>query len=241
MKVAIVILHGWGLSKKTFFPLEEELFKRGYNAIALDFPGFGESKIPQRPWHLDDYAQYLYSYFKKENIKYPVLIGHSFGGRVCLRYSTLYPKNVRAIILSGTPGYTPVSKKKLLLFTIFAKIGKIALSFPILSFFSEKARTWYYNFAGAREYARAQGVMKDTFKNIVRESLIKDMKRVLVPCLLLWGELDRIVPVCIGRKMKETIPGSVFEVIKGADHGVPFKRSKEFADTVEEFLKTYVV
>jgi pimeloyl-ACP methyl ester carboxylesterase len=113
MKSTIVILHGWGLSKKKFDPLVEQLTNNGYDAKALDFPGFGESKSPVKPFTLSDYAEYLYSYLKKEDIKYPIFIGHSFGGRVALRFSTLYPKSVRALILTGTPGYTPVSRKKL--------------------------------------------------------------------------------------------------------------------------------
>jgi pimeloyl-ACP methyl ester carboxylesterase len=240
MKPTIVILHGWGLSKKTFIPLHQEFEQRGHEVISLDFPGFGETKTPERVLHLDDYAEYLYTFLQKENIKYPVLMGHSFGGRVSLRFSTMNPKSVRALILSGTPGYTPVSRKKLLFFIAIAKIGKSVLSLPTLSFLSETFKKWYYYIVGAKEYYRAQGTMRDTIKNIVSELLIEDMKKVKVPCLLLWGESDIIVPVRIGVKMRDTIPGSIFEMIVGADHGVPFKRPKEFADKVEEFLKKYV-
>ncbi len=236
MKSPIVILHGWGLSKKKFQGLVDEFQNRGHKVFALDFPGFGEEKQPIRPFKLSDYAEFLYSFLEKENIKYPILIGHSFGGRVALRFSTLYPKSVRALILTGAPGFTPVSRKKLLLFITVAKIGKSVLSLPTLSFLFESMRKWYYYFVGAREFYRAEGTMRETFKNIVSELLVEDMKGVTVPTLLLWGEMDMIVPVRIGVKMRDTIRNSEFVMIEGADHGVPYKKSKEFADKVETFI-----
>lgn len=237
-KSTIVILHGWGLSKKKFEPLTQELESRGHKVASLDFPGFGESKIPVKPFTLTDYAEYLYSFLEKEHIKYPIFIGHSFGGRVALRFSSLYPKSVRALILTGTPGYTPISRKKIILFVTLAKIGKGVLSFPTFSFLIEPIRKWYYYVVGAKEFSRAEGTMRDTFKNIVSEPLVEDMKHVSVPTLLLWGEHDIIVPIRIGIKMKTTIVGSEFQMVEGADHGVPFKKVKEFTDIVESFIKT---
>lgn len=238
MKPSIIILHGWGLSKKTFEPLMNEFHSRGHNVYALDFPGFGEEKSPTKPYKLSDYAEFLYAFLEKEQIKYPILIGHSFGGRVALRFSTLYPKSVRALILTGAPGYTPVSRKKLLLFITIAKIGKSVLSLPTLSFLSDTLRKYYYYIVGAREFYRAEGTMRETFKNIVSELLVEDMKQVKVSTLLLWGELDIIVPVNIAIRMRDTIKGSTLEIIEGEGHGVPFKKPKLFTDKVEEFLKT---
>jgi pimeloyl-ACP methyl ester carboxylesterase len=236
MKSPIVILHGWGLSKKKFEPLIHEFENRGHNVYAVDFPGFGDSNKPDKPMNLTDYANFLYSFLEKEQIKSPIFIGHSFSERVSLRFSTLWPKSVRALILTGAPGYTPVSRKKLFLFIAIAKLGKTALSLPILSMFSNTLRGWYYYIVGAREYYRAEGNMRETFKNIVSELLIEDMKHVVVPCLLLWGEQDGIVPLEIAKRMEKTISGSVLHVIKEADHGVPYKKPKEFADASEKFL-----
>lgn len=79
MKYPIVILHGWGLSARTFAPLREELRKRGFTVFAPDFPGFDADHIPDHPLTLVDYARYLNEYFIKQHIHNPVLIAHSFG------------------------------------------------------------------------------------------------------------------------------------------------------------------
>lgn len=232
-----VILHGWGLSGKTFIPLAENIKKRGYLVYAPDLPGFGVSKIPERPLTLTDYAQFLDGYLKKNRIEHPILIGHSFGGRVSLKYNELYPNCVAALILSGAPGFTPIPKKKLLLFIALAKIGKLLFLIPPLNLFQDAVRRWYYYFVGAKEFFRAEGAMRETFKRIVQENLVSAMEAVSVPCLLLWGEYDIIVPVAIAERMHRLIVGSQLVVIPETDHGVPFKEPEIFASYVERFLK----
>ncbi len=237
MKSPVVILHGWGLSGKIFFPLAEALKKQGYRVYAPDLPGFGTSKIPDRPLTLSDYALFLDEYLKKNHIVQPIFIGHSFGGRVSLKYNQLYPKSVRALILSGTPGFTPIPKKKLILFITLAKIGGFLFSLPPLNFFQDAVRRWYYYVVGAREFFRAEGAMRETFKRIVREDLVKAMEAVNIPTLLLWGEYDIIVPFSIAERMHRLIAGSDLIVIPEADHGVPFKQPEVFASYVKRFLK----
>ncbi len=238
MKSPIVILHGWGLSGKTFTPLAESLKKQGFRVYAPDLPGFGESKIPGSPLTLVDYAQFLDEYLTKNRIQQPIFIGHSFGGRVSLKYNQLHPKHVRVLILSGTPGFTPIPKKKLLLFIALAKVGKLLFSIPPLNLVQDAVRRWYYYVVGAREFFRAEGTMRETFKSIVREDLVAAMEVVDIPTLLLWGEYDIIVPVSIAERMHQVIAGSELIVIPEADHGVPFKQPEVFASYVERFLKT---
>ena len=239
MKSTLVILHGWGLSKKRFEPLIAEFKKRGYPVLAPDFPGFGESEIPKKPLTLSDYAKFLDEFLTEHNVINPILIGHSFGGRVSLRYQLMYPKSVRVLILTGTPGFTPTARKKLMLLVLFAKMGKFVFSLPGLSLFMEEVRRWYYYVVGAKEFYRAQGSMRQTFKNIVTEKLLNDMEHVRIPCLLLWGANDIIVPVEIARRMKQVIHKSDLILIDNADHGVPFKEPAIFADRVETFLHNH--
>lgn len=237
-KPTLVILHGWGLSGSKFEPLRSELKRLGYKSIAPDLPGFGSEPAPNFPWTLTEYAQFVDAYIRKKRIKNPVFIGHSFGGRVSLKYQELYPKNVRALILSGTPGFTPVPKKKLILFIVLAKIGGILFSIPPLSLFQDSVRRWYYYVVGARDFFRAEGVMRDIFKTIVREDLVPSMLAVSIPCFLIWGEYDIITPVSIAYRMKDVIPGAKLQVIPETDHGVSFKEPKIFADSVHRFLSS---
>ncbi|MBI3956347.1 alpha/beta hydrolase [Candidatus Gottesmanbacteria bacterium] len=236
---AVVILHGWGLSGETFTPLGGELKKCGYRVWAPDMPGFGDARRPEKPMSLTDYVKFLDEYLEKNRIERPVFIGHSFGGRVSLKYHELHPNSVRALILSGTPGFTPIPKKKLLLFIALAKIGGFLFSIPPFHLFQDAVRRWYYYVVGAREFFRAQGAMRETFKQIVKEDLVAAMEAVDIPTLLLWGEYDIIVPVSIAERMHQVIAGSELIVIPEADHGVPFKQPEVFISYVLRFMKTW--
>ena len=64
--LTIIVLHGWGLSAKRFTPLTNVLKKKGYRVFVPDFPGFGASTMPTRPYTLADYADFLDAYIHKE-------------------------------------------------------------------------------------------------------------------------------------------------------------------------------
>ena len=128
-------------------------------------------------------------------------------------------------------------RKKLFLFIFLAKIGKVFFSIWPLSLIQEKIRLWYYYLVGAREFYRAQGVMRETFKNIVKEDLLPYMKRVAAPTLLVWGATDQITPLWIGNKMHEEIRSSKLVVIQDRGHAVPFKDPDLFVSHIEEFLQ----
>ena len=235
-KSPIVILHGWGLSGEKYQELSRLLSAKGYKVFAPDLPGFGHEKPPSYAFHLADYVQFVHRYLKSHNIIHPIFIGHSFGGRISLKFASIYPGIVRAYILTGTPGYTPVPRRKLALFISVAKIGKWFFRLPVLQGAQDFVRKWYYYAVGAREFYRADGVMRQVFKNIVEERLDGFMKNVQEPCILVWGELDRITPVWIAERMQKEIKGSTLIVIPESDHGVSYKQSTRFVDSIIPFI-----
>lgn len=235
---SIVILHGWGLSGERFNGLKDELARLGYRVFAPDLPGFGKSAMPKNPWHLSDYVRFLDSYCKKNSITKPILIGHSFGGRIALKYQKLHPGKTKGLVLTGTPGFTPIARSKIVFFIALAKLGKLIVSLIPLPEFQNSLRRWYYYVVGARDFYRAQGVMMDIFKAVVREELVTSMLAVDCRCLLLWGGEDIIVPVPIANKMKHVIDNATLVVVPGMDHGFPYKEPKIFSEHVDRFIKT---
>lgn len=237
-KQIILILHGWGLSGETYAPLCTLCEKMGYRVFAPDFPGFGSAEAPSNPLNVSGYTEFLSSYINTHRIREPIVIGHSFGGRVALKYNELHPRIFKALILTGTPGFTPIPKRKLELFIVVAKIGGIIFSLPPFSLFQDYVRKWYYYLVGAKDFFRAQGVMRETFKLVVREELVSSMQALTIPCLLVWGEYDIVVPVSIAERMKRMIPQAELIIVPEADHGVPFKEPMVFSRYIGRFVKT---
>ena len=57
-KDTIVILPGWGDTRKTFQFFIDSL-KEDYKIYILDYPGFGKSKTPTNTLTLDDYVELI--------------------------------------------------------------------------------------------------------------------------------------------------------------------------------------
>ena len=117
-------------------------------------------------------------------------------------------------------------------------MGRFIFSIPPLNLFSDWAKRLLYYAAGSREFFKAEGVMKQTFKFVVQDSLLSAMESIKIPTLLLWGEYDVMVPKSIANRMAEVIPGARIKIIPEADHGVPFKEPRIFCNYVEDFIRT---
>ena len=125
-----------------------------------------------------------------------------------------------------------------MLFIFVAKIGRLIFLLPPLSLFANSVRRWYYYVVGAKEFFRAEGTMRETFKRIVQEDLVMSIEAVSIPTILIWGEFDIIVPSSIAERMHRAIEGSELVIIPDADHGVPFNQSEIFVPYVTRFLET---
>lgn len=234
--VPALILHGWNLSGKKFTPLVVELKKNGYDAYSIDLPGFGNSTKPQKPLTLSDYVEYVYKYIKSKNWEEVIIVGHSFGGRIGIKFASTNPSFLKALILTGTPGYNPVQKCKVIFFLGLAKLGDLLFSLPILKNAKEIARKLLYKAAQANDFYTTDITMQDTFKNIVKEEPAKYLAKIKIPTLLIWGENDQITPLWIGQKMESVIPNAKLVVIPNSRHGVPWTNPKEFVDAIIRFL-----
>ncbi|MBM3283027.1 alpha/beta hydrolase [Candidatus Gottesmanbacteria bacterium] len=235
--IPLLILHGWNLSKEKFSPLIRELMKRDYQVYCPDLPGFGKANKPHRSFYLSDYADFIEYFIKKKNFNQVILIGHSFGGRIGIKLAVKNPNILRALILTGTPGISPVSWYKKSFFWMLAKMGKTFLLLPFFSSISEKLKKLLYKFAGATDYYQTTKDMKQTFRNITKENLIPYLSQVVTPVLLIWGEEDRIVPKDIADKMARLMKKTRVITIPDARHGVPWTHAKVFAEIVDKFLK----
>ena len=91
-KKNIVILPGWGDTSKTFSYMISFL-KNYFTVYIVDYPGFGNSVFPNRDLTIYDYSLLIYNFIQDLEIENPILIGHSFGGRIIttlLGYCLLY-------------------------------------------------------------------------------------------------------------------------------------------------------
>ena len=84
----LVLLHGWGQNIEMMEPIGGNFLEN--DVIIFDLPGFGKSEEPKTVWTIKDYAECIHECLNKLNVKNPIMIGHSFGGKITLMYASMY-------------------------------------------------------------------------------------------------------------------------------------------------------
>ena len=126
---AILLLHGWG-SNITLFQKMIDILSPFMRVVAPDMPGFGESDEPREPWCVDNYVQFVEKFCKEIDLKDPIVLGHSFGGRVIIKSVTGDTPiiNPPKIILTDSAGIKPKQSLKSKINTKMYKAGRAVMS-----------------------------------------------------------------------------------------------------------------
>jgi pimeloyl-ACP methyl ester carboxylesterase len=96
----VVLVHGLGMSSAYFVHLARALFERGWNPIAPDIPGFGESDNAHASGPAG-HAAILASWADALGIRDAVWLGHSIGCNAVAHLARLRPDLVRRAVYVG--------------------------------------------------------------------------------------------------------------------------------------------
>lgn len=228
----VILLHGWGQNKEMMQVIFDHLKDR-FHVWALDFPGFGESDEPPVAWGVEDYELFLEDFIHENEIKNPILIGHSFGCRVAIRYAAKNQDNVKKMCLTGAAGIRPKHGLDWQIRTKAYKVGKWLLK---ATGQKEKLEQMQKN-AGSEDYRNAQGIMKPTFVKVVNDDVSPILKDVKCSVLLVWGEFDTAAPLWMGKQMEKEMPDAGLAIFEGDDHWAYWHQAARFNAVLDIFLK----
>jgi pimeloyl-ACP methyl ester carboxylesterase len=102
----VICLHAIGHGARDFEDLSRRL-SPGYRVISLDFPNHGNSGADSQPASGTRYTGILAQFIDELHLPTVVLLGNSIGGAVSIRYASLYPERVKAIVLCDCGGLGP--------------------------------------------------------------------------------------------------------------------------------------
>jgi len=228
----VVMLHGWKDDLHTFDDITQSL-SNSFRVIRIDLPGFGGSEPPPCDWILDDYVGFVKDFFIKLNIRPDILVGHSFGGRITIKGISTNKLIAKKVVLISSAGVARRKTLKNLILAMLAKIGRVVMAIPPISFWKQNIRRRLYKHIGS-DYFRA-GALSGTFRNIIKEDLSEVAKNISVPTLIIWGSGDNTTPIGEGKRLNKLISGSKLEVIGGAGHFVHQERPEEVVNLISKF------
>ena len=220
----VLLLHGWGQNIQMMKPIGDNLCNN-HRITIIDFPGFGESDEPSTPWSIDDYSLLIENLVRELNIRKPIVMGHSFGGRVAIHFSANNP--IEKLVLFGSPCIR--ENKKLPLST---RILKKLKTLPGMDKLGEEMK----KYIGSRDYKAASPIMRQTLVNVINEDLSSYARKIEEPTLLIWGEADTEAPVDDARELEKIMIDAALIILPGT-HYAYLENLGQVINILNSFLK----
>jgi pimeloyl-ACP methyl ester carboxylesterase len=235
---AILLVHGIGEGGSRDFDRQFAWLRQSFHVVAPDLPGFGESDKGNLPYLPTRYADALKRVADRFLGRPFVLVGHSMGAVVALRYAGTYPEDVERLVVSDAPGILHrvsstgqyiTNLGGALVPSVFDQTGWVArlaqrLAAPfgrpgldpgtILG--SPQLRETLLGGEPARIAALA----------VVNEDLSDALPKVQMPTLIVWGANDEVAPLRNGRALSWKLQHARMETLEGAAH-MPWTEAPE--------------
>jgi pimeloyl-ACP methyl ester carboxylesterase len=226
----VLALHGWGRRGSDFAPS-----MAGFDALAVDLPGFGATPAPNEVLGAEGYAALVAPVLETFDTP-PVVVGHSFGGRIAVCLAAAHPNRVGSLVITGAPlvrlgpGQSPSAAYRMLRF-----LNKIGLIGDVRMEEIRRSR-------GSADYRAATGVMRDILVKVINESYEPQLKELQNRVVLLWGEDDHEVPVTVAERalriIRQAGGTAEFEVLPGVGHLLPTQAPEAISRVLAEELES---
>ncbi len=231
----LVLLHGWGADLSLMNPIHKH-FESCFHTFSVDLPGFGLSDPPPRQWGVSDYAAVVNGFLLSQGMERPILMGHSFGGKVsiCLAAQQV---PIHKLILVDSSGIVPKRDARYYIKVYSFKTARQIMQLPGLRQIFRRRLEELKNHSGSEDYRNARGVMRETLVKVINEDLTPMLALIKVPTLLMWGADDTATPVSDGRLMEQLIPDAGLVVLDNAGHYSYLDRLSDFLHITTQFLE----
>jgi pimeloyl-ACP methyl ester carboxylesterase len=253
----LLLLHGIAGSSQTWIPAME-LLADHYTVLAPDFVGHGHSDKPVGDYSLGSFANWMRDLLEVLGIERATVVGQSFGGGVAMQFAYQFPDRCDRLILVDAGGLGRDVNWVLRLVTLPGAEYVLPAVFP--SFI----RGWGDTVA---RFARRVGITSvpalevwRSYRSLTereqRRAFVRTMRAVIdpggqtvsamdrlylaehIPTLIVWGELDRIIPVSHAYDALRAAPHSRLEVMPGVGHFPHSENPVRFVEILEDFVAT---
>lgn len=224
-KTPLLVLHGWGRTGSEWREMASALAAAGgCKVYLLDLPGFGGSS-KQNIKNIGEYSEQVVAWSKYIGIDKATVIGHSLGGRVGIWLAAHHPRFVEKLILVDPAGIKPSSIKREVL-RILSKI---------FSFVPVGIRRIIARPVMDDDY-RSNPELRELYRAVVASDLKGCLKEIKCRTVLLWGELDPILPVELTKVYRSKIRDITVRIVWGAGHDPHLSHFEQTLRILEEYI-----
>lgn len=241
----LILMHGIGADLQCWrflVPLLQKMF----TVVALDLPGFGQSsKIPDVSYGLDDQAKRICRFFDRLGIKEAFIVGNSMGGNLALWLAIAHRHRVKGVAVIAPPSRVlPASLKKL---SWVARPASYLVARPTVHWIHrltvskrelvtrERVEETFKVYGGNPDAVASFLMATETLSDV---RLMKRLREVDQPVLILWGSRDRLVSRRMIRKLERALPHYKSVSHIGGGHHLQEDEPQWTADKISEFFTT---
>jgi pimeloyl-ACP methyl ester carboxylesterase len=229
----IIILHGLMGGLSNFHGVTEHFPERGYKVLVPELPIY---ELPIIRTNVKNFAKFLERFIEFKGLKDVILLGNSLGGHIGLLHTKLYPKMVKALVITGSSGLYESAMGD-----GYPKRGDY-------DFIKKKAENVFYDPKVATKeivdevFATVNNRMKlvktlAIAKSAIRHNMSKDLPKMHTPTCIIWGENDQVTPPDVAREFHELLPDSDLFWIKKCGHAPMMEHPNEFNRILDGWLE----
>ncbi len=228
----IIILHGLMGGLSNFNGVITFFKDKGFKVLMPVLPIYD---LPILKTSVRELSNFLDRFIKFKKIKKFVLIGNSLGGHIALYYTKIFNR-ANGLVLTGSSGlyekgmgsgYTKrgnynVMKKKVEEVFYDPKVANKELVDEVFETVNDRNKL-------IKILAMA--------KSAIRHNMGKDLPKMKLPCLIIWGKNDNVTPPEVGIEFNNLLPNSDLVWIDKCGHAPMMEHPEKFNEILLDWLK----
>ncbi|MBV8780834.1 MAG: alpha/beta fold hydrolase [Phycisphaerae bacterium] len=238
----LILMHGFPLDRRIWSETAR-LLSDSFRLIALDLPGFGESKS-SGTFTMDSMARDVHEFLAKMDVNRYILGGLSMGGYVAHAYANQFRAELAGLLLTNTKSAADTDEAKRGREQM-AEIARTRGAVPVAEQMFPKMLTKHTIESEPQVADRVRTIMNGCPPRTIEHACIAmrdradytaQLSRYEIPTLIITGSEDPIATPDIAAQMHAGLRRGQLAIIPDASHLTPLEQPQLFADAVRSFF-----
>lgn len=215
----ILFVHGYAGCAETW-EYQANHFARDFRVVVPDLRGHGQSDAPYTDYTMNEIIGDLEAIV--ERLALPprfTVVGHSFGGAICVEYATRFPKRVARLALLATASEYPLPRAVAWAFRVPPALYRAL---------------WKYRPMWNAEIHVMRRMMLNNMQRWRGGPLLRSLS---VPTLVITGERDTYFPRRVYEDLGKMIPNAEIVDVGSAKHKVQLERHQAVNRALDRFIR----
>lgn len=246
--VPVVLIHGVGMAKEVWTPQVNAL-ARGFEMLAYDMWGHGQSALPEQAPALRHYSQQLLELIDVLGLSQVRVVGHSMGALVALEFALEHPSRCAGVVAMNAV-FSRSEDQRLLVRQRASELLRHGAQANL----DDTLKRWFGN-PGNQNTAMAEALSRKLLQEVCHEGYaaayevfatadaahVMRLPGLKPPALFFTGELDPNSTPAMSHEMARLVPRGAARVLPGHRHMMSLTAPEQVSRVLCEALNNFTV